>query len=644
LIIYGGGIGYRCSEAMLVEYLNGFTAPNIVNVGCELASVSNVVVDNYNSMKVLVRDVIKANPDHSIAILSGPPSNAESKARFEGCKDALIESGVNFDQVVTVNGDFTRLGGYKASRTLIETCETLPSLILCGNDISALGLMDGLKEKGIRIPEDVKITGYDDFEYAKVYDPPLTTVTYPAFELGKQAMTLLFNLLLKDATPTTQVVLGDHIFRTSCKGPDELKPTIETPAISLKDSIDVRDRFTRRSKFDYCFFRFSSPEEILSEGARYLFEGGIYSLLFFSHDEYDEASLTTESYLFGMEEDRLVTDDNVDVIAKGGLPKMLFKPQSNIIKNYCWILIPLIYDRKVLGHVFVQSHDWVREFSEHISLQFSGLLNRINLEERTRKLREQMILSERMASLGNMVGGIAHELNTPLSILKVMQEQGAQSVATLVAKLESGTLSPSELVVIKDEFNEAQRLSESNLQRAIHLVNSFKEVAVDQSIGDRREFNLFNYLSEFKQAYMHETKLNQISLDIRGPDNVLMNSFPGQLIQVLSNFLSNSIRYAFVGIESSEKTIGIHFHVPDGSRNVVIEFRDNGIGIESRHRNRIFDPFYTTGRNTGGSGLGLNIVFNLVTRTLQGTVKLIDTEVGSLFKIEVPQKTKVLDK
>ena len=243
--------------------------------------------------------------------------------------------------------------------------------------------------------------------------------------------------------------------------------------------------------------------------------------------------------------------------------------------------------------------------------------------------------SEKMASLGQLVAGVAHEINTPLGVALTASSHLGQRARAFVGTLAERTLSPAELAAFADEAALATRMVETNLDRAVKLVRSFKQVSVDRTNDDRRTFDLASYLNDLVQSLEPSWKRRPITLRLECPDSIRMDGFPGALGQVVTNLIQNALQHAFAAEASGAMTLQVR--APDGSR-IEIVFADDGRGIAREHLPRIFDPFFTTQRGAGGTGLGLHITFNLVTQKLGGRID-VESEPGrgTRFRIVMPR-------
>lgn len=251
-----------------------------------------------------------------------------------------------------------------------------------------------------------------------------------------------------------------------------------------------------------------------------------------------------------------------------------------------------------------------------------------------RQAQKQLVESEKMAALGALVAGVAHEINTPLGIGVTAAshlEAESKRVRGLVA---DGSLKRSDLESYLDTAGSSSELILRNLKRADHLVKSFKQVAVDQSSEQRRVIELGAYLEEILTSLHPRLKRTKHEIRVDCDPQIRVNTFPGALYQVVVNLVINSLVHGFENIEAGR--VDLVVRCADGQ--VELDYRDNGCGMPETVRSRIFEPFFTTKRGHGGSGLGMHIVYNLVTQMLGGTLTCESTSgAGVRFLVTFPQ-------
>lgn len=271
--------------------------------------------------------------------------------------------------------------------------------------------------------------------------------------------------------------------------------------------------------------------------------------------------------------------------------------------------------------------------------QRTGELEHSNIELReamdTLKLTQKhLVQNEKMAALGELVAGVAHEINTPVGVAVTAASHLEQRTRKFLEAYRAGAMKRSDLDAYVNTTEESSAMLLANLSRAAELVQSFKKVAVDQSSEARRTFNLRAYLDEILLSLRPKLKKTLHEVQITCPDDLEINSFPGLYSQVVTNLIMNSLIHGF-GDNTSGGIMTLNF-APDGDR-LHFEYTDNGKGISEDHLSRIFDPFFTTRRGSGGSGLGLHLLYNIVTANLGGTVECRSTVgEGTTFSIVLP--------
>jgi signal transduction histidine kinase len=246
----------------------------------------------------------------------------------------------------------------------------------------------------------------------------------------------------------------------------------------------------------------------------------------------------------------------------------------------------------------------------------------------------RLIQSEKFASLGRLTAGVAHEINTPLSVAITANSLVSEDTLHVKNKIESASLSKARMVEHIAKAEESSTMIDNSLNRVKNLLDNFKLVAADQENEDQREINLADYINEVISTLSSEMKKNNTTYQCTGDTNILITTLPGVFYQVLTNLIMNSITHGFDNAHKGEISIVIS---PLGKDRVEISYQDNGQGMDEYTLNNIFEPFFTTTRGQGSTGLGMNIVFNLVHQQLKGDIS-VETEqnVGTFIKLLLP--------
>ncbi|MBS0193728.1 MAG: PAS domain-containing protein [Proteobacteria bacterium] len=268
--------------------------------------------------------------------------------------------------------------------------------------------------------------------------------------------------------------------------------------------------------------------------------------------------------------------------------------------------------------------------------ELTGANAELNLTiQRLDETRAQLVESEKMASLGSLVAGVSHEINTPLGVGITGASQLLEEIDALNRDLAAGSVDPHLLRERAALMHECGELVQRSLLRTDKLVRSFKQVAVKQSVESPRRFVVREVIDAALLPFSGLLAHGGHVVAVEGANTIELDSYANALQQVLTALLANSLEHAKV----PEKSLAIAIRVLDAGEDVAIDYRDDGAGMQREVRLRIFDPFFTTRRSHGSLGLGMHIVYNLVTQRLAGRIRC-DSEPGggARFTIRLPRR------
>ena len=308
------------------------------------------------------------------------------------------------------------------------------------------------------------------------------------------------------------------------------------------------------------------------------------------------------------------------------------------------------YNRRVQG---TSARDEVGEMARAVEVFRDNAIAKRETEDELRASKERaetalhelnaaqqnLIDAERLAALGGLVAGVAHEVNNPIGISLTVASSFARRTEIFEAELRSETgLRRSQLEEFVRTSRDAAQQLVGNLQRAGELIQSFKQVAVDRSRAERRQFDLREATDQIIASLRPALKKASIGLSVEVPESLLIDGYPGSYGQILTNLFLNAANHAFADGRSGVITISAK---PRGNDDVEIIFADNGAGMTPDVQRQAFDPFFTTRRDEGGTGLGLHIVYNLVTQQLGGRM-MLDSRPGqgTTVRIIIPMAAK----
>ncbi len=324
---------------------------------------------------------------------------------------------------------------------------------------------------------------------------------------------------------------------------------------------------------------------------------------------------------------------------------------------------PIVHQGKLLGILYLENNLATEAFSPDrleivkllssqaaISIENANLYNTLEqkVSDRTQQLsqaleelkttQDQLVESKKMAALGSLVAGVAHEVNTPVGTSITLISTLVDKTTTLITTVEQGQLKRADLTNYLNIAKECGDIILTNLNTAAELVQSFKQVAVDQTNLEQRTIKVKLYLEETLFSLAPNLRQTLHTVTITGDDTVSITTYPGALAQVATNLVMNSLMHAYQPEETGE----MHFQVSQQANQAIVQYRDDGCGIPEEHLSRIFEPFFTTARHRGGTGLGLHIVYNLVTQKLRGTINVQSKAgMGTLFIVTLPLEPQI---
>lgn len=248
-----------------------------------------------------------------------------------------------------------------------------------------------------------------------------------------------------------------------------------------------------------------------------------------------------------------------------------------------------------------------------------------------------MVQTEKMAALGALVAGVAHEVNTPIGITLTSASLLFEQTRHLVEQYGTGKLRKPDFEEYTETAIEATQLMLMNIDRASKLIQSFKQIAVDQTSEERRVFDLCAYVHEVMRSLGVRLRRTALTVEVTCPDGLVLDSFPGAISQVITNFVINSLMHGYEAGQAGLLTVTITEPTAD---EVQLVYADDGRGIPLELQGKVFDPFFTTRRGGGGSGLGLHIIYNIATRRLGGRITLKSAPgAGATFTLRFPKVT-----
>ncbi len=327
-----------------------------------------------------------------------------------------------------------------------------------------------------------------------------------------------------------------------------------------------------------------------------------------------------------------VSEWRAQVIVVGALLAIIF----SVSGFFAWSLNAnwkrQVHNKRLMEQLNAELEVRVQERTDELEHANANLLQTISQLEQT---QHSLVQSEKLSALGSMVAGVAHELNTPLGNARIVLSTHEEQLVQVKADLAAGKLSRSKFEAFFDQSVQMVQLALRAIDTSVNLVGSFKQVARDQASEARRVFDLAQTIEDLLASLRPRFKRQPWEILVDVPPGIELDSFPGALGQVLLNLVMNSVIHGFDNREHGRITITAKNAAKRDA--VILGVADDGVGIAPDHVGRVFDPFFTTKLGKGGSGIGLNISYRIVTKVLGGTIRVDSTPgQGTLFEMVLP--------
>lgn len=583
------------------------------------------------------------------------PYIADMVERFEGYRNTLKKNGIPFnpDWVMATDTPMTQYGKSAMQKKYWDGHEF--TAVFAANDYLALGVIEASEEAGLRVPQDIAVIGYDDNIHARRSNRSLTTVRQDLTLIGTKAAEYMIKSIKENSLPEDVILIKSIlVLRNSCgcmeKFEDKEMPC--TDEIELKNTkIDhLEDEMGRNYNVSIQLLTMSIND--MNKVFPQITNGyPIKCIGYWDEGTGVEKKLGKQQII----NEKTKTSIEINTACPiEGFPDMKFfsymdeqgiedvvrlLPVSTGSRDWCIIAYAGRYDKT---NTMFAYDSWnilfylIGIFLDH-EMTNAELKNTLETLKQTldtlKQTQEKLIQSEKMVSLGRLVAGVAHEINTPIGVsitaASFMQERSHE----LMELFQSGKLKKSDMEKFFQISTETSEILRINLNKASNLVKSFKQIAVDQSLGEKRRFKIKEYIEEVLLSLSPTLKKTKISVDVDCREDLELYTYPDGLSQIITNLVMNSVIHAYDEDEKGFVTIRI------SKENSLISFiySDDGKGIEKDNLDKIFEPFYTTKRGCGGTGLGLNVVYNVVTQQYGGSIKCESIYGnGTAFIIEIP--------
>lgn len=421
----------------------------------------------------------------------------------------------------------------------------------------------------------------------------------------------------------------------------------------LQDLIELRERQFITSEADY-----QQAQQRMHEGTQWLLILGVTSFFFGGITAYSVVHRVFARFKMNAEQlfkvhqalqssnEQLRVENKARRRAEHEIRRHRDELELKVQERTTELRQEVIMRRRIESEL-LQAKECAEAATDELSVKNQELLHSL---QQLKQTQQHLVQVEKMASLGGLVAGVAHEINTPLGMSITSTSYLQDKIRQFQCDLDAGQVSKKSMAQFMETLQEANQIVLSNLQRAADQVNSFKQMAVDQTSEIKRVFNLYDYLQEILLSLKPKLKQTPHRIEVECAPDIELYSYPGAYSQVITNLIMNALIHAFdandkANLDDQLRPAGrILLKVTRQPYQVVTECIDNGKGVAVTPINKIFEPFFTTNRHGGSSGLGLHLVYNLVTQHLKGTVTCESVpQQGTRFVIEMPISLASLD-
>jgi len=576
----------------------------------------------------------------------GSSGSYDMLERQAGYKETLEKHGCYDEKLVyDVAHAMPNYGKEIAEKMIQEGIDF--TAIFAGNDSLAMGLIEGLREGNINVPGDIAVVGYDNSESSKKYRPALTSMDQNTFIMGKEAAVAVIKCIKGQNVEKEIFVKSDIIVRESCGclyktdtiGEDTTIDDMErenTMIDRLEDVLYINSHLGTK------FFELS-VNEIIKLIPQVIDEYTWFCFGMFNDDKEHKNKMVIQTVVNNT---RKTMNNNTFECALEDFPPLECMQDYELDENDVIFVVPIITEKKNIGvmsyvsKIFEETTLFVYDMHmlmyNLIGISIDKDLVMTDLKETLetlKKTQEQLIESEKLISLGSLVSGIADGINRPISEGVNLISHLKDNILKLKELFYENKLSRVKLNELLKENNETVNIILANLKEASDLILKFRQIAMDNAIEETRIIKVREYIGDVLLSIDLKSRKRDIIINLECPEDLCLICNPGDLYRVFSNLILNSIIH---GCDEGEKgEISIVFEKKE--KSLVIEYKDDGRGIEKEIYNRVFEPFFTTDKERTGLGLGLYMVNNIITQKLGGTIEFeSEYNKGTSFIINLP--------
>lgn len=640
LIIPTNFLFNRSSRDSMPEFFQHYANIPVVSIGEAVPGFSSILADNRYGMKCLINHLIKDHGFKRIAFIKGPLGNMEADARFESYIEALKENNIDIDQGIIFNSNFSSHSGYRIMREDIGSNINFEALI-CANDDLALGVLKAANELNVKIPRDFTLCGFDDVINARTITPALTTVRQPLEKIYSFAVE---TLLKEIAGYTPEEIKGERTSNSLSFRTFATEPVIrESCGCSCpKSHLDSLSDFYLRVIKNYKVhenMQTYSLDELFDNITEALKNYNIRSCFVSKYSDgmilFDDTFILPEDsqLIYAYYNNRRIDTDNSSKYFKTkNLVPEVYIPQD---RRFTFLVKPLFFKNEHFGFVvFEVENDDVLHY-EVIRGQISNTLKGALMLTEREKMEENLREQDRLASLGQLIGGISHNFNTPIMSVSGICVGFEDLVKEYKDSIGDNSVTSQDYYEIAHEMSDWLNKLNNHVSYMSDIITNIQRQAAWLNVSTTQEFNVDELVNGIKFFVNSDLKIKKCRLNFH-IDVALKTKIKGSLpnlVQVMNNLIVNAFQ-SYEGTDDNMRKID--FKIYREENYLTLAVKDYGAGIPEHIKSKIFKQMVTT-KGKNGTGLSLLLSHSTIHGKFKGELSFESTpDQGTEFSATIP--------
>ncbi len=637
LVITSNSIVSYISDEEFMEFCKKFKNIPVVSYGVALPDAVNIMYDNKEGMKSMVRHLIDDHEYKKIIFVTGPENNADSLERLEAFTEVLAEKKIAFEDKLILHGDFVSNTGYSVMKEIMQSDLEYDAIVFANDDM-ALGAIKCIKDteesERCNINKKVIMCGFDDSINAGQVSPPLTTVRQPLKEMCYKAIEVLINGKYNENKGKTIVFPSVMVKRASCGCFYKKEEKTSNNSIKLISDFRIHENI-QTYMVDELFNKLTPALKHCFVKSCFVFkyvDGPVFYYPEMAFDETFAVPLRSEMLFAYYEDERKDIAESIRIIKTTRILPDCFIPKD---RRFTYLVKPLFFENEQFGYICFAVYESDVMMFEIVRGQISNTLKgALMLMERTH-IEESLRENERLASLGQLIGGISHNLMTPIMSIAGVSAALEDLINEYGESVGDSSVTIEDHNEIKSEMAEwVAKLKDYNAYMS-NVISTVKAQAVQlnsHSINDFTVEELVNRIKFLKGSDI-TIKKSKFELFVETDGNIVIKGDISNMVQILDSLIKNAIQ-SYEGKELHECRVELYIRKNENS--IIILVKDYGKGIPDEIKSRLFKYMVTT-KGKNGTGLSLLLSYSTVKGKFSGEIWFESSEEkGTDFYISVP--------